>query len=249
MKTPAKCPTNSNNDDGIDNYSHNSSSNNSSSGCSNSNCFFPLILAMGSKGRGEMLCLRWEDFGTHFSHSFREMRDDDLSKRSAARASFSDVTLVAGDHQVRAHRVVLSSCSPLFRRILARQAEAAGALAALAHPVIFLRGVSAGDLERVLDFMYRGEVSVAHDDLDSFLAAAEELQVKGLTSSSPKKENRKRAADPPPRQPHPPPSEESRKRPRPASASARPKSAREAEQGNDQVSWTQRRACIIFEFI
>ena len=196
-----------------------------------------------------MLCLRWEDFGTHFSHSFKEMREDDMSKRSAARASFSDVTLVAGDHQVRAHRVVLSSCSPLFRRILARQAEAAGALAALAHPVIFLRGVSAGDLERVLDFMYRGEVSVAHDDLDSFLAAAEELQVKGLTSSSPRKENRKRAADPPPRQPHPPQSEESRKRPRPASAAARPKSAREAEQGNDQVSWTQRRACIIFEFI
>ncbi len=38
------------------------------------------------------------------------------------------------------------------------------------------------ELVSVLNFMYHGEVSVAQDDLDAFLAAAEELSVKGLTT-------------------------------------------------------------------
>ena len=38
------------------------------------------------------------------------------------------------------------------------------------HPYIFLRGVSYLDLCAVVDFIYRGEVSVAQDQLNSFLA-------------------------------------------------------------------------------
>ncbi len=38
------------------------------------------------------------------------------------------------------------------------------------------------ELVSVLNFMYHGEVSVAQDDLEAFLAAAEELSVKGLTT-------------------------------------------------------------------
>merc|ERR1712037_98351 len=39
-------------------------------------------------------------------------------------------------------------------------------------------------MESVLNFMYHGEVNVAQDDLNSFLAVAEELRVKGLTQST-----------------------------------------------------------------
>ena len=39
------------------------------------------------------------------------------------------------------------------------------------------------ELRAVLDFMYNGEVSVAQDWLNSFLMAAEELAIKGLTSA------------------------------------------------------------------
>ena len=45
------------------------------------------------------------------------------------------------------------------------------------------------DLQAVLDFMYHGEVNVAQEELNSFLAVAEELQVKGLTQNSPENES------------------------------------------------------------
>lgn len=38
------------------------------------------------------------------------------------------------------------------------------------------------DVKQVIDFMYRGEVKVLEADLDSLLAVAESLQVKGLCS-------------------------------------------------------------------
>lgn len=54
------------------------------------------------------------------------------------------------------------------------------------NPMIYLRGVRLSDLESVLDFMYHGEVNVAQSDLNSFLAVAEDLQIKGLTQQSTK---------------------------------------------------------------
>merc|ERR1719481_1789095 len=68
--------------------------------------------------------------------------------------------------------------------------------------------------------MYQGEVNVAQEELNSFLAVAEDLRVKGLTqnnstsSASPKRPPSPKIARPPPppeRDPVPPP-----KRPRPA---------------------------------
>jgi hypothetical protein len=44
--------------------------------------------------------------------------------------------------------------------------------------------VTYADLQAVLNFMYHGEVSVAQDSLNSFLAVAEELHVKGLTQKN-----------------------------------------------------------------
>lgn len=38
------------------------------------------------------------------------------------------------------------------------------------------------DLKQIIEFMYRGEVKVLETELDSLLAVAESLQVKGLSS-------------------------------------------------------------------
>ncbi len=126
----------------------------------------------------EMLCLRWEDFGSHFSSSFKDLRTQNN------RDSYFDVSLAVGDHDIliQAHKVILSSCSPFFRKVLAQQSRASP-LGGLLHPVIYLRGVSAHHLRNVLDFMYHGEINVAQDDLDDFLAVAEDLKIKGLTQN------------------------------------------------------------------
>ena len=47
-----------------------------------------------------------------------------------------------------------------------------------------MRGLKASDLAAVIDFIYQGEASIYQDQLESFLALAEELELKGLSESS-----------------------------------------------------------------
>ena len=115
----------------------------------------------------ERFCLRWNDFESNLSASFREIRDD---------GEFFDMTLSVGDQQIQAHKLVLSACSPFFRSVLKQNPHQ--------HPLLYLKGVTFADLQAVLNFIYHGEVSVAQDSLNSFLAVAEELRVKGLTQNS-----------------------------------------------------------------
>ena len=112
----------------------------------------------------EKFCLRWNDFESNISLAFRELRDE---------KDFFDVTIACEDEQVNAHKVILSACSPFFRDILRRNPHQ--------HPLLYLSGVKLVDLQSVLNFMYHGEVSVAQEELNSFLAVAEDLKVKGLT--------------------------------------------------------------------
>ena len=75
--------------------------------------------------------------------------------------------------------MILSACSPFFRNLLRRQLPNGGGAGGGGNPVIYLRGISYTDMESVLSFMYHGEVNVAQDQLNSFLAVAEDLKVKG----------------------------------------------------------------------
>ena len=47
-----------------------------------------------------------------------------------------------------------------------------------------MRGVNSDDILAIVDFLYRGEANVFQENLDSFLAIAEELQLKGLMGKS-----------------------------------------------------------------
>jgi len=120
--------------------------------------------AMGSN---EKFCLRWNDFESNISVAFRELREE---------KDFFDVTLACDDSQVQAHKVILSACSPFFRQILRRNPHQ--------HPLLYLKGVKYKELLSVLNFMYQGEVNVAQEELNSFLAVAEDLRVKGLTQNN-----------------------------------------------------------------
>jgi len=131
----------------------------------------------------EKFCLRWNDFESNISSAFRELRDDN---------DFFDVTLACDDEQIQAHKVILSACSPFFRNILRRNPHQ--------NPLLYLKGVKFTDLQSVLNFMYHGEVNVAQEELNSFLAVAEDLRVKGLTqnnSNNPKQKDTYQQPPPP----------------------------------------------------
>ena len=116
----------------------------------------------------EKFCLKWNDFESNISSSFRELCE--------AKDLF-DLTLVCGEfHQFQAHKVVLSASSPFFRRVLCQSHHKNNN-----NPMIYLRGISQTDLQYILDFIYYGEVNVTQDNLNSFLAVAEDLKIKGLT--------------------------------------------------------------------
>jgi len=139
----------------------------------------------------EKFCLRWNDFESNISCAFRELRED---------KDFFDVTLACDEEQVQVHKVILSACSNFFKSLLRRNPHN--------HPLLYLKGVKYNDLLCVLNFMYHGEVNVAQEDLNSFLAVAEDLQVKGLTqgqSNTGSKDSQARSDPKPLSRPRPPP--------------------------------------------
>jgi len=143
----------------------------------------------------EKFCLKWNDFESNISSAFRDLRKE---------RDFFDVTLACDDNgQIDAHKTILSACSPFFRNVLKRNPHQ--------HPLLYLKGVKHKELQAVLDFMYMGEVNVAQEELNSFLAVAEDLRVKGLTQGNaesndkPKSESKSRARDSTPSDSGPPP--------------------------------------------
>ena len=116
----------------------------------------------------EKLCLQWNDFKENIISSFKELRED---------RDFTDVTLVSADGQrIEAHKVVLASASPFFMELLKKNRHP--------HPLVYMRGLSTEDLLAMVNFLYHGEANVDQENLDSFLALAEELRLKGLTGGS-----------------------------------------------------------------
>lgn len=125
-----------------------------------------------SAGGEEQYHLKWNDYNSSLTKCFRDLRDND---------EMMDVTLVSQGQTFKAHKLVLSACSPIFKSMLKKTSQSGGMQQPFLQPFIFLHNVRREDIEAILDFMYNGEVSVSQDDLRSFLGVAEELRVRGLT--------------------------------------------------------------------
>jgi len=130
----------------------------------------------------EKFCLKWNDFESNVSSSFKDL----LAERE-----LFDVTLASGDGQIQAHKVILAACSPFFRAVFRRNPHQ--------HPLLYLKDVRQADLASVIQFIYHGEVNVAQEELNSFLAVAENLQVKGLTQNQEKPDGEPSKLPPPAR--------------------------------------------------
>jgi len=110
--------------------------------------------------------LRWNNHQSHVLNAF-----DALLQNEA----LVDCTLVCEDTSIRAHKVVLSACSPYFQKIFTDNP--------CKHPIIVLKDVRGWEVQCIVDFMYKGETSVPESQLTSLIKAAESLKVRGLTSS------------------------------------------------------------------
>ena len=72
-----------------------------------------------------------------------------------------------------AHSLMLSVCSPYFRRLLSENRHKEK------HHIIHLHGVSPRHMQQLLLYMYRGEISIQQEDLAPLIETARFLQVKG----------------------------------------------------------------------
>ncbi|KAJ3619286.1 hypothetical protein MTP99_004979 [Tenebrio molitor] len=116
---------------------------------------------------GEQFSLCWNNFHSNLSSGFNSLlKDEDLV----------DVTLAAGGRFMKAHKTVLSVCSPFFKELFRANPSK--------HPIVILPDVNYNALCNLLQFMYQGEVSVSQEEIPTFMRVAEMLKVKGLTDNS-----------------------------------------------------------------
>ena len=111
----------------------------------------------------EKLCLKWNGFQGLLQTSIQQLKNDD---------DFTDVTLACEDQSIKAHKVILSACSPVFKKLLKAHPHP--------QPLIYVKGMKSSILIAIIDFLYFGQIDILHEELDSFLGLAEELQLKGF---------------------------------------------------------------------
>jgi len=114
---------------------------------------------------GQHYSLRWNNHQSHVLSAFEALLQS---------SSLVDCTLVCEDASIKAHKVVLSACSPYFRKIFVDNP--------CKHPVIVLKDIRGWEAQCIVDFMYKGETSVPESQLTQLIRAAEGLKVRGLTS-------------------------------------------------------------------
>ena len=124
----------------------------------------------------QQYCLRWNNH----QHNLLSVFEDLLHHEA-----FVDVTLACDGRQLKAHKMVLSACSPYFQSMLYGTPDR--------HPIVFLRDVRYHEMQALLEFMYRGEVSVDQDNLSSLLKVAEGLKIKGLAEVHEQKQQQQAA--------------------------------------------------------
>ena len=99
---------------------------------------------------------------------------EDIMKKLLSSEEFADVTLVCDDGKhIKAHRNILSICSPVLKNIL--QIDQRNA------PIIYLRGINHYEMKAIIKFIYLGQASVLKTKVDSFLQVADNLKIKELT--------------------------------------------------------------------
>merc|ERR1712126_777601 len=109
--------------------------------------------------------LNWHTYSDHLREMLHNMRKSE---------SLTDVTLVCDDQtQFKAHRIVLSACSSVFKSIIDSLP--------LNSSVIYLRGIQHQEMESILEFMYLGVATFYQERMNEFLNVAKNLEIKEIS--------------------------------------------------------------------
>lgn len=114
-------------------------------------------------GSPQQFCLRWNNYQSNLTNVFDQLLQSE---------SFVDVTLACDGHSVKAHKMVLSACSPYFQSLFFDNP--------CQHPIVILRDIKWPELKAVVEFMYKGEINVSQEQIGPLLKVAESLKIRGL---------------------------------------------------------------------
>ncbi|RZF39090.1 hypothetical protein LSTR_LSTR014688 [Laodelphax striatellus] len=121
----------------------------------------------GGAGSPQLFCLRWNNYQSNLTNVFDQLLQSE---------SFVDVTLACDGHSVKAHKVVLSACSPYFQALFFDNP--------CRHPIVILKDVRWPELKAAVEFMYKGEINVSQEQIGPLLQVAESLKIRGLADVS-----------------------------------------------------------------
>ncbi|XP_057372179.2 protein bric-a-brac 1-like [Daphnia carinata] len=102
----------------------------------------------------------------------------DTMTRAWEKKLFLDVTLASGHRTIGAHRLVLCACSALLENLLTSPAHSP--VQSHTNPMLYFNDIDFEDLEVLVEFMYRGSMTVTYQTLPGIINAARILQIRGL---------------------------------------------------------------------
>ena len=112
--------------------------------------------------------INWHTYSDHLKEMLHEMMKSN---------ELADVTLVCDDKkQFKAHKIVLSACSSVFRRII-KDLPKNGS-------VIYLRGIQHQEMESILEYMYLGIATFYQERINEFLNVAQNLEIKEISEDA-----------------------------------------------------------------
>ena len=112
------------------------------------------------------LNMNWHTYSDHL----KEMMENLMNSSKSA-----DVTLVSEDKtKFKAHKFILSACSPLFKSIIDE-------LPYKEESFIYLRGVQPQEMKSILQFIYLGQTTIHQDSMNELLNVAKSLEIKEIS--------------------------------------------------------------------
>ena len=113
----------------------------------------------------EKFNLTWHTYTDHL----RDMLHDMMTSNA-----LTDVTLVSEDKkQFKAHKVVLSASSSVFKSIISENHST--------NPVIYLRDILSYEIKSILQFIYLGKATFYQERMNEFLKVAKSLEIKEIS--------------------------------------------------------------------